>query len=82
MFEVDQNSIQDSNMVEPLSIATGVVSLLSTSYKFSKDIYELIDSVQSAPKHTRNVSDDLKALYATLGTLDSLFATSKSLAMH
>lgn len=59
-------------MVEPLSIATGVISLLSNSYKFSKDIYELIDSVQSAPKHIRDVSDDLKALYTTLGILDCL----------
>lgn len=59
-------------MPDPLSIAAGVTSLLVNSYKFSKDMYELIDSVQSAPKHIHSISDDLKALYATLGTLDSL----------
>lgn len=59
-------------MPEPLSIAVGVTSLLANSYKFSKDIYELIDGIQSAPNHIRNISDDLKALYSTLGTLDSL----------
>lgn len=59
-------------MPEPLSIATGVVSLVANVYKFSKDIYELIDSVQSAPKHIAAISDDLKSLYAVLGSLDSL----------
>jgi Fungal N-terminal domain of STAND proteins len=59
-------------MPEPLSIAAGVTTLLSNSYKFSKDIYELIDTIKSAPKHIQNISDDLKALYATLGTLGSL----------
>lgn len=49
-------------MPDPLSLATGVVSLVANSYKFSKEVYELIDGIKSAPKHIRNISDDLKAL--------------------
>lgn len=59
-------------MPDPFSLATGVISLLANSYKFSKDMYELIDGIQSAPNHIRSISDDLKALYSTLGTLDTL----------
>jgi hypothetical protein len=59
-------------MPDPLSAAMGVVSLLANAHKFSKDIYELIDGIQSAPNHIRHISDDLKALYAVLGTLDAL----------
>ena len=56
-------------MPEPLMIASGVGALVTNVYKLCFGVYQTIDSINSAPKHIRSISQDLKAFYAVLGNL-------------
>ncbi|KAJ9615499.1 hypothetical protein H2200_001574 [Cladophialophora chaetospira] len=60
-------------MLEPLSITVGVVALVANTYKFSQEIYQLITGISHVPSHIESISNDIKGLYLTLGTLESLF---------
>jgi hypothetical protein len=56
-------------MPEPITVAAGVGSLLTSTYTLLKTLYQSIDSIRQAPKHLILVSHDLKAFYSILGTL-------------
>lgn len=56
-------------MPEPIAIAAGVGSLVTTAHALSKIIYENIDSVKKAPRHLRATSRDLKSFYCVLGNI-------------
>lgn len=56
-------------MPEPVSIAAGVGSLLTSSYTLSKALYQAVDCILQAPTHLKLVSQDLKTFYLILSTL-------------
>ncbi|KAI1385426.1 uncharacterized protein F4822DRAFT_343904 [Hypoxylon trugodes] len=56
-------------MADPLTIATGIGSLLSTALSISKYTIGTISSIQEAPKHIKAISSDTKAIFVVLGTL-------------
>jgi len=59
-------------MPEPLTIVTGVLSIVGNVWKISKDVYELIDGIKNAPAHIKAVSQDVRGLYVVLGALQQL----------
>ncbi|KIW97894.1 uncharacterized protein Z519_01478 [Cladophialophora bantiana CBS 173.52] len=58
-------------MPEPLAIATAVVTLVTNAYKLCGGLYRTIDEINQAPKHLLYLSQDLKAFYTVLGTLET-----------
>lgn len=56
-------------MPEPVAIAAGVASLLTSTYTLSKALYQAVDVILQAPTHLKLVSQDLKAFYSILSTL-------------
>ena len=56
-------------MPEALTIASGVGALVTNVYKLCFGVYQTIDSIKSAPKHLRTISQDLKVFYSILGNL-------------
>jgi hypothetical protein len=59
-------------MPEPMTIVAGVITVVSNAWKISKDLYNLSEGIQSAPKHVLAVSADLKGLHSVLGSLRGL----------
>lgn len=56
-------------MADPLSVGASVVGIVGAALHGSKRLYELIDSLRSAPKDIAALSADLQALYQVLGRL-------------
>ncbi|KAF2843435.1 hypothetical protein M501DRAFT_1028235 [Patellaria atrata CBS 101060] len=59
-------------MADPLSIASGIVALITAAYCSCNATYDLYDGIRSAPKDIRALSDELRSFYVVLGTLKSL----------
>jgi hypothetical protein len=64
-------------MPEPISIVAGVTTIVSNVYRISKDVYDLIDAIENAPKHILAVSQDVHGLYGVLGPLQGLLQDLK-----
>jgi hypothetical protein len=56
-------------MPEPITIAAGIGSLLTSTYTLSKTLYQSIDGIRQAPRHLMLIPYDLKTFYSILGTL-------------
>ncbi|KAH7127537.1 PAS domain-containing protein [Dactylonectria macrodidyma] len=59
-------------MADPLSVTASVIGILGVALHGSRRLFELIDSLQSAPKDIASLSTDLKALHGTLERLTHL----------
>jgi hypothetical protein len=56
-------------MPEPLTIITGVSTLLSNAVKLLKDVQSTVSAVKNAPAHITAICNDLEDFYSVLGTL-------------
>jgi hypothetical protein len=56
-------------MPEPVAIAAGIGSLLTSAYTLSKALYQAFDCIIQAPMHIKLVSQDMKSFYSILSTL-------------
>jgi hypothetical protein len=60
-------------MPEPLTIITGVSTLLSNAVKLLKDVQSTVSTVKNAPAHITAICNDLEDFYSVLGTLQIIF---------
>ncbi len=56
-------------MVEPISLATGLLTLTGFALQASITLYQTVQSFQFHPKQIRDLKDELEALGGVLGTL-------------
>ncbi|KAL8711912.1 MAG: hypothetical protein Q9225_007041 [Loekoesia sp. 1 TL-2023] len=57
--------------MDPLSAIAGVLGIVSVAAQSAKTLYELIDTVRSAPNEIKNISRDTHAFYNILFSLES-----------
>lgn len=55
-------------MAEPLSLAVNIITLLTTAYTVSKQVYSTLEQISSAPKHMKAMASDLEDFYSILGS--------------
>lgn len=60
-----------SGAMDPLSAIAGVLGIVTFAAQSSKSLYELIDSVRSAPGEIKTISRDTHAFYNILFSLES-----------
>ena len=56
-------------MVEPIGLASGLLTLVSFAFEGSISLYETVKSFQSHQQRVRDLMDELSALGATLDSL-------------
>lgn len=56
-------------MPEPLTIVTGVSTLLSNAIKLLKDVQSTVSAIKNAPAHITAICNDLEDFCSVLGTL-------------
>lgn len=56
-------------MAEPFSLAVNIMTLISTAFKVSKEVYNTLEQISSAPKHLKAITSDLEDFYTILGSL-------------
>lgn len=56
-------------MTDPLSIASGAITVLATAFNASKKLYELSQSIQGHPKEVRDMREEFKGLVTILDRL-------------
>ncbi|KAL9581976.1 MAG: hypothetical protein Q9203_005682 [Teloschistes exilis] len=57
--------------MDPLSIVAGVLGITTVVAQTSKNLYELVDGIRSAPSEIKNISRDTHAFYSILFSLES-----------
>jgi hypothetical protein len=58
-------------MPEPIAIAAAVSTIVVNGIKICLGVYTTIDEIKQAPKYLKAVSQDLKAFYSLLGTIQA-----------
>jgi hypothetical protein len=64
-------------MPEPITIVAGVTTIVGNVWRISKDVSDLIEGIENAPKHILAVSQDVRGLYGVLGPLQGLLQDLK-----
>ncbi|KAI4245292.1 MAG: hypothetical protein LQ352_006615, partial [Teloschistes flavicans] len=60
-----------SYAMDPLSIIAGVLGITSVVAQASKNLYELVDGIRSAPSEIKDIARDTHAFYSILFSLES-----------
>ncbi|KAI4204326.1 MAG: hypothetical protein LQ350_001306 [Teloschistes chrysophthalmus] len=63
--------------MDPLSIIAGVLGITTVVARTSKNLYELVDGIRSAPSEIKDISRDTHAFYSILFSLESSLKDSK-----
>ena len=56
-------------MVEPIGLASGLLTLATFAFQSSITLYKTVESFQNHPKRVRDLKDELEALSGVLGSL-------------
>jgi Fungal N-terminal domain of STAND proteins len=56
-------------MADPLSLAVTIVTLVTKALTINKEIHSAVEQISKAPKHIKNLTDDLEDFYYILGCL-------------
>ena len=56
--------------MDPFTIITGVISLATAGLQASKKLYELLDNVQNGPEEIISISQDSRALFDVINSLE------------
>ncbi|KAL9601010.1 MAG: hypothetical protein Q9219_002832 [cf. Caloplaca sp. 3 TL-2023] len=57
--------------MDPLSVIASVLGIVSVTVESSKALFELIDTVRSAPNEIQNISRDTQAFYSVIFSLEA-----------
>lgn len=68
-------------MAEPLSIATGVTSLVFTTFKLARSTKDFLDSIAGAPTTIKTIWSDVDALSLVLHELQTLLEEPQTARM-
>jgi hypothetical protein len=60
------------NMVEPVGLTSGILTLATFAFQCSVSLYETVDSFRSHPKRVRELLNELEALSTVLAPLIDL----------
>ncbi|KAH8588307.1 hypothetical protein B0O99DRAFT_693593 [Bisporella sp. PMI_857] len=61
----------------PITIIADVTTIVSKVFRISKDVSDLVDAIENAPKHILAVSQDVRSLCGVLGPLQGLLQDPK-----
>jgi hypothetical protein len=63
-------------MADPLSIASGLVTLAAFALQSSITLYQVIESFKSSKKTIRELKEELEALHGVLTSLEEIIASN------
>lgn len=64
-------------MADPLSVASGIIAVVTATVQATKALYETIDSYKSYPRRITELKDQLQSLIEVLSSLRELLETDQ-----
>lgn len=59
-------------MADPISIISGLTTVVATVWSLGKQLCDLIEGMKNAPRNIENITGELKGLHVVLGVLHGL----------
>jgi hypothetical protein len=68
-------------MADPLSVASGLVAIVTVAIQSSKILYQTIQSFKDHPRAVRQLRDELGALHDVLRSLETFSGSDRSIVV-
>jgi hypothetical protein len=65
-------------MAEAIGVTAGLIGIATFAFQISKEVYDLVDSIQKAPQTIRDLKSELTALDPILSSIQKLVTSDAS----